>query len=96
MDVFKYAGRHFRPVSVPLPKDFFSITRRCASVGIGNYPWSTTKYKYKDFYTAAATAGGGEADTFLCLEDGLVYIPRENELMRYNNPNGSAYIYSEK
>ncbi len=96
MDVFEYAGKHFRPVSVRLPKDDVARMWRMASVGIGNYPWSSTKYEYEGFYAAATTAGGGEADTFLCIEDGLIYVPHLNELMLYKNPNGSAYVYSEK
>lgn len=96
MDVFEYAGRHYRPVPVKLPKDFVARAWRCASVGIGNYPWSTTKYDYEDFYKAAATVGGGDADAFLCVEDGLIYIPHGNELILYKNKNGSAYQYSGK
>lgn len=96
MNEFEYAGRHYRPVSVRLPKDPVSRMWRMASVGIGNYPWSSTKYDYEEFYKAAASVGGGDADTFLCVEDGLVYIPHENELMLYKNKNGSAYQYSDK
>lgn len=88
--IFKYAGRHFEPLSIQLKGDFHSITRRTASVGIGNYPWSHTKYDYMEFYKAASHVDGGEADLFLCIEDGLVYIPCANELMLYKN--GSAFI----
>ena len=96
MDVFEYAGRHYKPVPVKLPNSFHAIVWRCASVGIGNYPWSSTKYDYEEFYRAAATVCGGEADTFLCVEDECVYIPFLNELMLYKNKNGSAYQYSRK
>ena len=93
MYIFEYAGRHYRPISVKLPCDFVTRMRRCASVGIGNYPWSSTKYDYEEFYKAAVSVGGGHTDAFLCVEDGLVYIPHANELMLYKNKNGSAYQY---
>lgn len=96
MDAFEYAGRHYKPVPVRLPNDFHAIMPRCASVGIGNYPWSSTKYDFEEFYKAAATVGGEKTDTFFCIEDKCVYIPCANELMMYKNKNGSAYRYSGK
>lgn len=91
MGTFQYSGLHFTPLTQKLKGDFFQITRRLRSVGIGNYPWSHTPYNYDDFYKQATPAGGENADLFLCSEDGLVYVPCLNELMLYQNPNGSAW-----
>lgn len=66
----------------------------CHRLRSGATPGST-KYEYEDFYKAAATAGGGEADAFLCIENDLVYVPHLNELMLYKGKNGSAYQYKE-
>ena len=83
MAQFKYGNRHFEPLSTPAPKDFFTASRCCCSVGIGDYPWSAERYNYREFYRAAATAGGSKADLFFCVEDKRVYLPCEHELMLY-------------
>lgn len=86
------------PVSVRLPKDDVARMGRMASVGIGNYPWSYaySKYSYDGFYKAADSVLGGDSDAFLCVDDGLVYVPHLNELMLYKNKNGSAYRYFDE
>lgn len=85
MDMFEYAGLHFRPLPIRLKDDFCSIMRCCVSIGIGNYPWSDRKYNYDEFYKAASIVGGGEADLFQCIENSLTYIPCANELMLYSH-----------
>lgn len=91
MKEFEYSGLHFTPLAEKARGSFCSIMRRVASVGIGNYPWSSRHYDYDEFYRRATPAGGGKSDLFRCRENGLVYIPCANELMLYLNKSGSAY-----
>lgn len=81
---FEYLGYHFAPVGkFPPSATFFDITRRLKSdrsMGCSTYEWATKPYSHKDFYQAANAAGCGDYDKFLCLENGLTYVPCENEL----------------
>lgn len=79
----KYNGYTFRPLG---KKDvsFEAACRRISSdreLGISTYSWSKgEKYNYDKFYEAS---GNSYSDLFLCLENGNVYIPGNNELFLY-------------
>ena len=83
MNTFSYAGMNLVPIKEKPRGSFSAVTRRCRSVGIGNYPWSKTPYNYNEFYKLAAAVGGSDSDLFRCVETGIVYLPCENELMQY-------------
>lgn len=81
---FMYGGYHFTPAGkLPSGYDFITATKYLMSdyeVGIGKYGQAKYNYSHADFYKAS---GNSEADIFLCLENGLYYIPGEHELFRY-------------
>ena len=99
-DVFEYGGYHFKPhrkfrkgeVNRPLEGDSrpwkidaqFEMrnmntdnTLAIRNYGSGKAPWS-----YDDFYAAS---GDSDADIFMCVENGKLYVPGANELFRYEH-----------
>ena len=54
-------------------------------LGLSKYNWkkADTEYSHEGFYAAS---GNSDADIFLCLENGKVYVPAENELFQYKEP----------
>jgi len=54
-------------------------------LGLSTYEWKKagTYYSNEKFYAAS---GNSEADIFLCLENGKLYVPDENELFHYKEP----------
>lgn len=67
--------------------DFFAISKRLASdpnLGLCTYQdRQKAPYDYKGFYTVATDK---ECDVFRCEENGLLYVPGENELFIYHEP----------
>lgn len=86
---FEYGGRHFTPYRqfVQRDGDFFKITHSLTSnsqIGFCNYEQRRKfDYSHKDFYKASTDK---TCDIFRCLEDGLLYVPCENELFIYSEP----------
>ena len=81
--MFIYKKYHFEPRGQILPKmSFADISKKLKSDKKLNF----NKYKggngwsYEEFYKKSSDK---EADLFLCLENGLIYIPGENELFLY-------------
>ena len=80
---FEYGGYHFTPIRKFHKKegDFFAISKRLASdpnLGLCTYQdRQKAPYDYKGFYTVATDK---ECDVFRCEENGLLYVPGENEL----------------
>ena len=84
---FEYGGYHFKPYRKFMDKDgdFRDVMLRNKSdfaLGISNYEWSKCDYSYKSFYDAA----GSDMDLFRCVENGKIYVPHENELFHYREP----------
>jgi hypothetical protein len=89
--VFEFCGYHFKPHRKFEKRDgdFFKQSRNIASefaMGISNYDWGKSDYSHAKFYETA----NSDADLFMCLETGKVYVPCENELFRYNEPPQKA------
>lgn len=86
---FEYGGYHFTPIRKFHKKegDFFTISKRLASdpnLGLCTYQdRQKAPYDYKGFYTVATDK---ECDVFRCEENGLLYVPGENELFIYHEP----------
>ena len=86
---FEYGGYHFTPIRKFHKKegDFFAISKRLASdpnLGLCTYQdRQKAPYDYKGFYTVATDK---ECDVFRCEENGLLYVPGENELFIYHEP----------
>jgi hypothetical protein len=82
---FEYNGYTFRPIGKK-NMYFEEACRRISSdrdLGISTYSWSKgEKYNYDEFYKAS---GNSQSDLFLCLENGKVYIPGNNELFLFEN-----------
>lgn len=82
---FMYGSYHFTPAGkMPTNYDIRTATKYLMSdfeLGIGDYRQAKYKYSHADFYKMS---GNSEADIFLCLENGLYYMPGEHELFRYN------------
>ena len=86
---FEYGGYHFTPIRKFHKKegDFFVISKRLESdfnLGLCTYQdRQKAPYDYKGFYTVATDK---ECDVFRCEENGLLYVPGENELFIYHEP----------
>ena len=86
---FEYGGYHFTPIRKFQKKegDFFAISKRLASdpnLGLCTYQGrQKVPYDYKGFY---AISTDKECDVFRCEENGLLYVPGENELFIYHEP----------
>ena len=54
-------------------------------LGLSTYDWKKdgTDYSHKGFYAAS---GNSDVDIFMCLENGKLYVPHENELFQYKEP----------
>lgn len=82
---FEYNGYTFRPLG-DKNMSFEAACRRISSdreLGMSTYEWSKgEKYNYEAFYKAS---GNSLSDLFLCLENGKVYIPGNNELFLFEN-----------
>jgi hypothetical protein len=80
---FEYNGYTFRPLG-EVGLSFSQIGKRISSdrdLGMSRYAWSKgEKYNYDKFYEAS---GNSQADLFLFLENGNVYIPANNELFLF-------------
>lgn len=80
---FKYNGYTFRPLG-KTNLTFGQTGKRISQdreLGMSTYEWSKgEKYNYDKFYEAS---GNSQADLFLCLENGNVYIPSNNELFLF-------------
>jgi hypothetical protein len=99
--VFEYGGYHFKPVrnfrkgevtrrlagdSRPWKTDAQYEMRNMSSdreLGLSKHEWKKTDYSHEGFYAASGNSG---ADIFKCIENGKLYVPHENELYRYNEP----------
>lgn len=81
---FMYGCYHFTPAGkMPTNYDLRTATKYLMSdfeLGIGDYRQAKYKYSHADFYKESCNS---EADIFLCLENGLYYMPGEHELFRY-------------
>ena len=96
--VFEYGGHNFKPFRKfeRLDGDWNKQMRRMSSdreIGISAYEWQKANYNYPDFIEAS---GCSEADVFICLENGKLYVPAENELFRYNDPTEKAKTTDKK
>lgn len=86
---FEYGGWHFTPYRqfVRRDGDFFKLTRNLTSnsfMGMSTYPQRRKfDYSHEGFYKASPDK---DCDIFRCLEDGLLYVPGENELFIYTEP----------
>lgn len=86
---FEYGGFHFTPVRRFRTKegDFSAISRRLATdpeLGICTYQdRQKVPYDYKGFYAASTDK---DCDIFRCEENGRLYVPGENELFIYHEP----------
>ena len=85
---FEYNGYTFRPLGKK-EMTFEEACRRIESdrdLGISAYEWRKgDKNNYDEFYMAS---GNSKSDLFLCLGNGKVYIPGNNELFLFNSkPN---------
>ena len=83
-DSFEFRGYHFTAVG-KLPKgyDINEISKVISSdreLGMSSYDWAKNTYSHYSFYLAS---GDSQADLFLCLENGKVYLPGDNELFCY-------------
>lgn len=86
---FIYCGYHFQPLlQIDERKvDANKLMRQVSSdtaLGMSTYDWRRFPYSYNGFYAAACTVGARHMDLFRCVENGLVYIPGENELFLYH------------
>jgi hypothetical protein len=100
--VFEYGGYHFKPVrsfgknevdkpldtdSRPWKKDAQFAMRNMSSdsdLNIRNQNSNgNSDYSHEKFYAASR---GSEADIFMCIENGKLYVPGANELFHYNEP----------
>jgi hypothetical protein len=97
-DVFEFGGYHFKPYrrfrkgeiekhlegdSRPRKTDAAYAMRNMSSdfgLGMSAYKWGKCEYSHAKFYAAS---GNSVADIFCCVENGELYVPRENELFRY-------------
>ena len=54
-------------------------------LGLSTYDWKKdgTDYSHKGFYAASENS---DADIFMCIENGKLYVPHENELFQYKEP----------
>ena len=81
--MFIYKKYHFEPHGQILPKmSFTDISKKLKSdqkLNFNKYKGGTG-WSYEEFYKKSSDK---EADLFLCLENGLIYIPGENELFLY-------------
>ncbi len=59
-------------------------------LGIGNFA-GKNEWSHGAFYAAAK---GSDADIFMCLENGQLYVPGANELFRYNEPQKRTKAHS--
>jgi hypothetical protein len=86
--VFEYGGYHFKPCRKFEKRDgeFYEQTRNASSdrtLGMATYDWYKSDYSHASFFAAS---GNADAEIFLCLENGKLYVPGENELFMYNEP----------
>ena len=93
--VFKFGNYHFKPYRKyskgEMSKDKTvsdSTLRRMSSdfgLGVSAYEWKKdgTDYSHANFYAAS---GNSDADIFVCVENGKLYVPAENELFLYKEP----------
>jgi hypothetical protein len=96
---FEFGGYHFTPYrqfgnreiqkrlegdSRPWKNDAAYAMRNMSSSDIGISKYSgNSGYSHEKFYAAA---GGSNSDIFRCAENGKLYVPAENELLRYTEP----------
>lgn len=98
---FAYGGYHFAPyrkfakgeIERQAPNDSrpWKIDTRYAmrnmrtdtEVGLSKYDWRKADYSCSEFYAAS---GDSNADIFMCVENGKLYVPGENELFCYTEP----------
>lgn len=84
-NTFAYRGYHFTPFRKFHVRDgdFFEITKRLVSdreMGLCTYEWQKKSYSHKSFYKASPDK---KCDIFLCVENGKLYVPCENELFLF-------------
>lgn len=88
---FSYGGYHFTPYrnfnKWEQESSLYTLSRYLSSdreMGMSTYDrWSKVDYSHKAFYEAA---GNKTCDIFRCVENGKLYIPSENELSIYTEP----------
>lgn len=68
---------------MPLPDEVPSTLRECTCHLRSTGPETNALWSHEDFYARARAVGAGDADLFLCLEDGRTYCPGEHELFRW-------------
>jgi len=90
--VFNFGGYHFKPYrkynesEMSADKTISDSTfRRMGSdfgLGLSSYDWKQNgvDYSHANFYAAS---GESNADIFMCIENGKLYIPAENEIFVY-------------
>lgn len=86
---FEYGGYYFRPYRKYEARDgdFYDQMQRMKSdrvLCIATYKWGRCNYSHSDFY---AKSGDCETDIFMCIENRKLYVPCENELFQYTEPN---------
>jgi len=97
-DAFEYGGYHFKPYhkfsksevdrplegdSRPWKRDVQHAMRNMRTdnlLAIRNYNNGKVAWSHEAFYAAS---GDSDADIFMCVENGKMYVPGENELFRY-------------
>ena len=64
-------------------------------LGLSRYDWkkADTNYTHEEFYAAS---GNSDADIFVCVENGKLYVPYENELFQYDEPPQKAKSADKK
>lgn len=78
---FRYHGILFEDLGLSVSNLSFSQKSKRISqdreLGMSKYEWGKYPYDYEAFYKAA---NDSQSDLFLCVENGNVYIPGNNEL----------------
>ena len=88
--LFEYYGYHFipqerLPAEMTYLKEMNKHLKSDFDLGFSNYSWGKHPYSYESFYSAHGYKVDDEYyyDTFLCKENGKIYIPGEHELFQW-------------
>ena len=109
--VFEYGGYHFKPYrqfrkgevkrrlagdSREWKTDVQYEMRNMHSdreLGLSKHDWKKAEYSHEGFYAAS---GNSEADIFICVENGKLYVPYGNELYQYSEPPSKTKAADKK
>ena len=95
-EAFEYNGYHFEGVGTLRDNSFLKVCKAAHCDGGWNgiglrkenlyrnaSATSAKGWNYNEFYETAKTEGIGNINIFRCVENDLLYIPSEDELLRY-------------